>query len=231
MQINVKDEYSEWSSGLDSEIEFWDNWFKTGGSLWPDDFTARFNFQTPFNGYVGHHLNFETSEYTVLDVGSGPITNLGYVHQGRRVEITAVDPLADEYNQIIDNYGLTPPIRTIKGMAENLSDVLPGRKFSVVHSCNALDHSADPIIGIGEMMKLCAPNGTIIITVFRREGIEENYSGLHQWNFDEHEKKVIIFSKNRIRYLDEIAPNYKFEMIFPKDAKPTIAILIKNPTL
>src|SRR5882672_9093724 len=38
-----------------------------------------------------------TPDISILDVGSGPLTSVGQTYPGKRIEVTAVDPLADEY--------------------------------------------------------------------------------------------------------------------------------------
>lgn len=87
-----------WSSGLPSEIRFWTQWIETGGGHWPDDFKARLDPSTPLREYVANVINLSgKSSIRILDVGSGPVTNLGYILPGAELEIVPVDPLSIVY--------------------------------------------------------------------------------------------------------------------------------------
>ena len=55
----------------------------------------------------------------VLDVGAGPLTALGKVWPGRTLELTAVDPLADEYNAILDYLAKNYPAEEIPKLNAN----------------------------------------------------------------------------------------------------------------
>lgn len=52
--------------------------------------------------------------YKVIDVGAGPVSVLGHHTE---VFLTAVDPLADEYNALLDKAGIVPTVRTSVGKA------------------------------------------------------------------------------------------------------------------
>jgi hypothetical protein len=112
-------------------------------------------------------------------VGAGPVTLIGPT---TNVEIVAIDPLADTYNAMLHDRGITPFLRTRTAEAERLSSAGLG-EFDLVFSCNALDHCYDPILAIGEMLAVTKPSGVVFFEGYVNEAINEHEAGLHQWNF------------------------------------------------
>lgn len=105
-----------------------------------------------------------------MDVGSGPITSLGYVSKRFDITITATDPLADAYTVLLNEAEVTPPVRTQKCFGENLLEHFGSRRFHVCHSSNALDHSLDPRTILIAMAQLLHPQGLMYVRVYRNEG-------------------------------------------------------------
>src|SRR6185312_12382497 len=99
--------------------------------------------------------------FQILDVGCGPITNIGYVLPGVDVQITAVDPLSGVYSKLLAGCDLTPPAPTQFATAEDLSAFFDAEAFDLVHCCNALDHSFDPLRGLRQMVHVTKVGGTI----------------------------------------------------------------------
>src|SRR2546430_5369848 len=80
------------SVALQEEIQFWRDWFLTGGLQWPYDFRERFDPDQPIQPYVAAYIDRLDAEYVrILDVGAGPLTKLGKTHPSKRLEITATD--------------------------------------------------------------------------------------------------------------------------------------------
>lgn len=197
----------EWGEGKASEVNFWDEWFKTKGLSWPDQYKERMNPSQPFQANLKQFLP-EQQVVAVLDVGAGPLTLLGKKMPGKELLITAVDPLAAEYDVIIRKYGIAPPVRTQYALAERLSDVFPENTFDFVHICNALDHSYDPIAGIRQMIRVVKPGCCVFMSHALNEAENENYAGFHQWNFSVESDKFIIWNKHsRIDVNDELGAN------------------------
>ena len=172
----------KWVNGLPAEIEFWDNWIKSRGSQWPADFIFRIDAYTPLQSYMAGFLP-ESESVSILDVGSCPLTFLGKQCGSKSITITAVDPLADIYNTLLDRHGVHPPVRTVQAFAERLTDKFDIGTFDLVFSRNAIDHSCSPETAIGEMIKVVKRKGYVILGHVRHEGQNANYSGLHQWDF------------------------------------------------
>ena len=139
-------------------------------------------------------------EIELLDVGSGPITSLGYVSKKFDIRITATDPLADAYSVLLKEAGVTPPVKTQKCFGENLLQHFGSRRFHVCHSCNALDHSMDPRTILVAMAQLLHPQGLMYVRVHKNEGESAGYSGLHNWNFDRDENNNFILWRSEEKY-------------------------------
>ena len=175
---------SRWQSSLEEEVAFWDAWLNTGGLQWPDDFRERLNPESQFQTYLIELIDAPMgSTVTVLDVGAGPLTNLGKRWEGRTLNIVAVDPLAVEYDRLLSKYHINPPSRTTFAEAERLTSRFAPCQFDLVHARNSIDHSYDPTHAISEMLKVLKPGRYVYLEHAINEGKTQRYHGLHQWNF------------------------------------------------
>jgi len=174
----------ERSVALDGEIQFWRKWLSTKGMYWPDDFHARLDPDRPIGGHLASYVDRVDAEYVrILDVGSGPLTKLGKTHPSKRLEITATDLLAEDYDRLLAELGIVPPVRTVYADAERLVERFGSGAFDVVHGQNCIDHMADPQRAIEEMVAVCKPGGYVVLFHAENEGEREHYNQLHQWNF------------------------------------------------
>jgi SAM-dependent methyltransferase len=131
---------------------------------------------------------------SILDVGAGPLTRLGYRFPGKTLEVVAVDPLAGEYDRLLREAGLVPPVRTIAVAGEELLEHFGSRRFDIAYATNALDHSADPLAIIENMVTLVRPGGAVLLRHKRNEGQSAGYGGLHQWNFDVVGDRLVVWN-------------------------------------
>ena len=136
----------------------------------------------------------EGSALRFLDVGAGPFSDLGKVWPGRRIETIAVDPLAEKYDMLMVKYNLTPPVRTVKCAGEDLSKTFETGSFDLVYANNSLDHSYHPFKVFVEMLRMVKKSKCCYIRHFVNEGKEEDYTGMHQWDFFSRDGKFFISS-------------------------------------
>lgn len=180
--------WQDWTNSTASEVDFWNRWVSSRGLHWPEDFARRTDPAQPLPELVEDQLRGagvpEGSAVRVLDVGSGPLTMVGSASQRYQVAVTAVDPLADEYNRILTEGGVPVPNPAAKGFAETLDRQFDAESFDLVWCCNALDHSFDPVMGITKMLAVVKPGQPVILMFHPNEADGGNYNGLHQWNFD-----------------------------------------------
>jgi SAM-dependent methyltransferase len=174
-----------WETGLPHELGFWRGALRENGVHWhAEQFRFRTDPSAPLQPELCALLADAPAHVRILDVGAGPLTMVGKSWPGREVEITAVDPLADEYDKILAENGITPPARTTVAEGEKLDARFAPDTFDMAYASNSLDHCKDPLVTIKQMLRVVKPGGWVYLWHFANEGIAERYSGLHQWNFD-----------------------------------------------
>lgn len=202
-----------WESGIPLELMFWDMWLASGGEPWPEDFQYRATPNAPLQshitdalaGHVGVHV-------TVLDVGAGPLTYLGKQWAGHHLTITAIDPLADDYDTLLHKHQITPLVPTQKGFAEQLVAQFGPNRFDLVHARNCIDHSNDPWRAIQEMVAVAKPGGLIYMHHAVNEAQTQNFQGFHQWNlFCKHGDLYIGDQREEINVSQRLAPLVRVE--------------------
>jgi hypothetical protein len=187
-----------WRRGKSSEVDFWADWLAgaPGTEQWASDREARLDPDTEIRDpLVREELDRNpATEISILDVGAGPLTWLGFRYPGKTLTIVAVDPLADEYDRLLREAGVEPPVRTIRVAGEELLEHFGARRFDVAYATNALDHSADPFTIISNMVAVVRSGGAVLLRHKRNEGQSARYGGLHQWNFDVVEERLILWN-------------------------------------
>jgi SAM-dependent methyltransferase len=187
---------STWNSGLDVEIGFWSRWFTSKGLEWPEDYKARLDPELPLQPFLADHLGHVAGdEVSILEVGAGPLTTVGRRWGNKKVRITAVDPLADHYDRIIERHGVVPPVRTTWCHGELLTERFPRSSFDLVWAINSLDHSYDPVRIISQALDVVKVGSYVLLQHSENEGEREAYEGLHQWNFSSEHGNFTVTNK------------------------------------
>ncbi len=189
------DQLRSWATGIGYEIDFWTRWGETAGMIWPADYAARMNPQTPVLHWLPDHARaLGRTRLDVLDVGAGPVTLLGHASPpGLDVRIVATDPLAHAYAALFDRLGMQRPNPPAFAPAEYLSAFFAPSSFDIVHCSNALDHAFDPLEGFIEMLRVVRVGGMVVMDHGRNEAEAERYTGFHQHNFDVEDGRFIIW--------------------------------------
>jgi SAM-dependent methyltransferase len=173
-----------WRWRLPTEVGHWDTWLGTGGMADPGDFARRIAPDQPLQEHLVKLLpQSDGRPYRILDVGAGPLTTVGKVCHGQRIDLIPIDPLASVYDALLEKNGITPPVRTKYGEAEQVSEMYAEGSFDLVHAANSLDHSHDPVAAIKAAARVVRPGGHVFLEHILNEGEREHYGGLHQWNF------------------------------------------------
>ncbi|MGE5221831.1 MAG: class I SAM-dependent methyltransferase [Omnitrophica WOR_2 bacterium] len=182
-----------WRGALEEEETHWDKYLseivnKQAGRLDPD---------SELQSHIKELIRDIGPKARILDVGAGPLTVLGKCWDGHKLDITATDPLAAQYDSLLAKYGITPPVRTIKCDGERLVELFGESQYDLAYAKNSLDHSYDPLKVIRQMAAVTRPGGLVALEHLRNEAEHEHYLGLHQWNLDLQDGLFVIWNRNQ----------------------------------
>ena len=178
---------TDWDKALHTdELSFWEQALTDPEGKWlASEFNERTNSTLELQPYLQELIPAPVgARVRILDVGAGPLTRLGKQWKGRSLEIVPLDPLAEQYDKLLDGRHIVPPVRTIYGLAENLTSLFPESSFDLAYASNSLDHSRNPVQAIEQMVQVVKPGAYVYLWHFANVGVVELYGGLHQWNFD-----------------------------------------------
>jgi SAM-dependent methyltransferase len=174
---------------LAAEVAFWKSWFDRSDV----NVDERLDPVLTDPVVVGCLARIPREDVSIIDVGAGPLTTLGTQFPGKRVWLTAVDPLADQYARILRERSITPPVVTERCSGEELLARFEPECFDIAFSENALDHSVDPLPIIENMVRLVKVGGFVVLRHNLNQADSVDYATLHQWNFEEQEGRCIIW--------------------------------------
>jgi SAM-dependent methyltransferase len=195
--------------GFETEVRFWDRWLRDKGALSPDDwrfhdYRYRIDPRAPVVGWHRELVDkIPSDRISILDVGAGPVTVLGKSHDSKRLRITAVDPLADAYAELLAKHRLEPPVRTRRGSGEELVALFGREAFDLVIGQRCIDHAVDPAACVRNMVEVCRVGGVVALAHEENLAVNAAYRGLHQWNFSLRRSNLIISGGRYTMNLDE----------------------------
>lgn len=208
-----------WRNAIDGEVGFWRNWLTTKGEKFPGSYERAFDADLPLQPEIAALLDAPAgSTVKLLDVGAGPLTFLGRKHPTLTLDITAVDALGRQYGELLDEAGVTPPVRTQACESEQLSTLFAPDTFDIVAARNTLDHSYDPVRAINEMLACAKPGAALVLVHHPNEAVREQYHGMHQWNFEIVDDAFVIWRPGtRTDVGDALSPRATVERTWAED--------------
>lgn len=190
-----------WRARASEEVGFWQNWIRTEGAAWPEGYKRKTDPNAPLVPMVRNFLKEISFSFNrpvkILDIGSGPLSYVGTRCADYDVDLTVVDPLAAEYNKLLDEKNVTGVQRPEHGFFETAVQQFGTNTFDVVWCFNSLDHSIDPVAGLFNLLSVCRIGGGMILSFHPNEADEGGYQGLHQWNLDFEDGDMIVSQKGR----------------------------------
>lgn len=195
--------YDKWQREIPSEIFYWEYLIKTKKDWYTENFAERINPNATLQDILLKYIDKSQAKNKILDVGAGPLTSINKKNKYVEVEIYPIDPLADEYYKILKKYNIQPLVRTQQSNGEKLTDKFNENTFDISYSSNAIDHSYNPIKFIEQMIKVTKKKHFIILQIIEKEGGNENWSGLHQWNLFVN-KKILWLQGKKARKINII---------------------------
>lgn len=183
-----------WSRALPAEVEFWRGCLADRVRTLPE-----YRRRADPGGEVADPTLRECIErvpsetVAIVDVGSGPLSAVGQRWAGKRVELTATDPLADEYRALMEEAGIEPPAPPVACAGEDLVATFGHDRFDVAHAINSVDHARDPVRVVEAMVDVVRPGGFVVLVHWRQEAVRNSYRHLHQWNFDVRDGELLLW--------------------------------------
>jgi SAM-dependent methyltransferase len=173
-------------------------WMETRGADWPEDFRQRFDPEAELQPEIRELVHVPSDGVVrILDVGSGPVTWIGKRWPPHRVELTAIDALADEWQRLLETHGMLAPVPAIRCEGERLSDVLPANHFDLAMARYSLDESHDPLTVLRQMIAAVRHGGAVLISSRVRAADSEHHWGLQHWNLAVEEGRFTLEGNGR----------------------------------
>jgi len=180
---------------LREEVDYWHQWLATKGGKWGDDYNHRFDPSAEVADPALREVvaKLPGDRAAILDVGSGPVSTVGYRFPGKTITLVPVDPLADEYDRLLAKTDVRPPVRATREVGEHLLKRFGLGRFDIAYARNAIDHAVDPLLIVENMIAVVRQGGYVVLRHVRNEGVRQDYVQLHQWNFDRRENHFIAW--------------------------------------
>lgn len=191
-----------WRARSSEEVGFWEKWITSNGGAWPDGFKRKTNPDAPLANIAAEFLGDlgvpKGQNVKILDIGAGPLSYVGYKSDAWGIDLTVVDPLAEEYNRLLDEQGVTRVQRPEFGYFETAMAQFGTNQFDLVWCFNSLDHSLDPVLGLFNLLGVCKIGGGLLLSYHPNEADDGDYQGLHQWNLDLSNGDMIVSQKGQV---------------------------------
>lgn len=198
MSIYMKEYYNSWKQKREIEFSFWKQWIETRGMEWPDDFSKRLDPKTTADNVINSLISKKIESPKILDAGSGPLSDFPkQLQDGRKPIITAIDALADQYNETLTKNGINPLVQVHQQHIETIQQAFPPNHFDFIYIRNTLDHTYNPFDCIENMLSIIKENAYIFLAHRTNLAARENYQGSSLWNLSAEKTDFIIWNYNR----------------------------------
>lgn len=195
-----------WLTGADAEVAYWRGYFDPASPDRMGDRAARLDPELEVQPLIARELPLDRVP-RVLDCAAGPASTVGKLHEGERIELVCVDALADRYTVMLEELGVTAPVPSLQGEAEELDRFGFHRGFDVAYMRLALDHCHDPARAVRQMLAAVRPDGCVIIEHYRDPSRHEHFAGLRQWALDPEPGDLIVRNRHeRFSLAEVVAP-------------------------
>jgi SAM-dependent methyltransferase len=183
-----------WSKRNSHEAGYWTDSLATADSR--ERFADRLDPETEIGGAALRRAveEVDREEVAILDVGSGPLTSVGKKYPGKKIEVTAADALAGDYAKALAKAGIEPLVPVVAVAGEDVLDYFGPETFDVTFMSNALDHTADPMLVIKNLVDVTKRDGRVALRHMKNEGERNSYFGIHIWNIECRDGRFVIWN-------------------------------------
>jgi SAM-dependent methyltransferase len=189
----------QWLTNLQAEAQHWSGWFRDAASganseaaedlAWRTTDQCDLREKEVFVPYLRPSCP-PGSPARILDVGAGPLTWFPRKWMLRDFVVTPIDPLAGEFDKMLQQAKITPQYKTIPGEAESLSQQFPADNFHLVFCRNALEQCRDPLAAISEMLKVVKPNCWVLL--LQEDQRTDEQTGRGPWTLEESDVDLFL---------------------------------------
>lgn len=227
MTTPERQSFIRWLKGIPYEIKFWNSYYSHSKSLselysW-SDYGKKCHLD---NFDIQGFLSNSGKKPLMIDVGCALSYVLGTEFDNSGTELHLIDPLAKFYNQILDKTH-NKRMRLKEGMIELLSTIYAPGTVDLVHVRNALDHCANPMLGIFEGLQVLRTGGVLYLHHHINEAERESYNGFHQYNIDCKNNNLIIWNQKDHLNVSEILADFATVNCSIYDNRYVIAVITK----
>ena len=222
--------FLRWLKGIPYEIKFWQSYYTHPKSLaalysWSD-----YGRECRLDNFdVQGFLSQSGDHPLMIDVGCALSYVLGTKFDNPGTELHFIDPLARFYNRILDRTH-NDHQRLRPGMIELLSTVYEPGSVDLVHVRNALDHCANPMLGVFESLQVLRVGGVLYLHHHINEAERESYNGFHQYNIECRDGRLIIWNREESIDVNQVLSEVA-EVTCTTDGQYVVAVIRKRNEL
>ncbi len=157
---------------------------------------------------------YKNEKIKLLEIGSGPQSNLAYYVDNNIFDVVGIDPNANTYSKILKELNYDYPINPLNIPGENLLNHFEKNYFHIVFAQNSLDHTQDPIKCLENSFLLLKKFGLLYIKSNVKEGSRKSWMGLHKHDiFFQNDK---LFLSNKKKKVTNLLGKYenKFKLVY-----------------
>lgn len=199
---------------LSSEVLFWEHEYYRYATARRHPWWWHLEYSADADKELVNALDMLSKRFSerlrLADIGSGPVTSFSEKIDTRKWDIVSVDPLADIYNRLNDEYGVESP-RCVRAFGETLTSVFDRNSFHLVLSQNAIDHSESPCDFASEMVSITKPGGLVCFYGFIKKGTADIWLGLHKWDIELVGNDLLVSNKDRSIFRQVITDRTRLE--------------------
>lgn len=190
--------FEKWLQGIPYEVSFWESYYGNKNRIKDLFYWSMYDKPCRLDDFnIDDYVSkLQTDNPKILDVGCALSYMFGNIINNKYYKVQYIDPLASFYNKILKKYKVNRPEITF-GMVEGLSFFYNDDSIDFIHIRNALDHSADPFLGIIQSLKILKKGGVLYLNHFINEAENEGYRGFHQFNLMKEQDSLIIWNESK----------------------------------
>lgn len=237
MNVGYKEYLNKWFTGIEDELNFWNDYMDTQGDIYKDDYEETVSINKKFVLEKDIDQKYYGKKFKFIDVGSGPFSRCGMVTEKVQMDFVAADPLAEAYNMMKKAKQIDNGVVVYTAFVEFLDRKYGKNAFDMVHMSNSLDHCFDALCGIYQLIYICKIGGKVILRHAENEAERSEYGGFHQWNLSVHNKEnsFVIWRGNQridiVKKLGEYVDVYIYPDQKERDWTYNKIVMIKKKNL